>query len=195
MSSYPMAPAPMAAVRPCPSCGRERGQGVACQFCDQVEGLPIGIHLSSVGKRLGGNLLDAVLMLVTLYLGWVIWAAIVFSRGQTPAKQLLGMRTIDLRRGTKASWGKMFLREVVAKTVIAFLAAFTLFIILFWLVWDKSKQQLWDKMVGTIVVDDANRVLDPQRGSALTAPSANDASRSAGNWAPPAAERPGGLEG
>lgn len=61
----------------------------------------------------------------------------------------------------------MFLREIIAKWIISFLAAFTLGIILFWLVWDKNKQELWDKVVGTIVVNDPQgelgRQIEPAR--------------------------------
>ena len=31
-------------VRPRPNCGRDWGTGLACQFCRQVEGLPLGVH-------------------------------------------------------------------------------------------------------------------------------------------------------
>jgi uncharacterized RDD family membrane protein YckC len=94
------------------------------------------------------------LVFVTLFIGWLIWSLIVWAKGQTPAKQLLSMRTVILRKGAKASWGTMFLREIIAKTLIGFLGFFTLGIIYFWLVWDKNKQELWDKVVGTIVVND-----------------------------------------
>lgn len=60
------------ALRPCPSCQRESGVGVACYFCDQVEGLPVGVHLSSAGRRFGAYLLDGLLLFVTLGIGWLI---------------------------------------------------------------------------------------------------------------------------
>jgi uncharacterized RDD family membrane protein YckC len=88
------------------------------------------------------------------------------QRGQTPAKQVLHMRTVSLRTGTKASWGRVFVREWIAKPVMGFLAAFTLGIAYFWLVWDGRNQELWDKMVGTVVVNDANHQLIIQRGPA-----------------------------
>jgi uncharacterized RDD family membrane protein YckC len=146
-------------ARPCPSCGRDWGQGMACQFCEQVGGLPAGVHIASAGKRFGAYLLEGVLMLFTLVIGWLIWSLIVFASGQTPAKQLLGMRCIKLRTGTRASWGTMFLREFIAKPVIAVLSWLTLGIINFWLIWDPNTQELWDKMVGTIVVNDPQRAL------------------------------------
>jgi uncharacterized RDD family membrane protein YckC len=138
----------------CPSCHRAWGAGLACQFCGQVEGLPLGVHLSSPGRRFGGYLLEGLLLVVTLGIGWLIWALVVFSRGQTPAKQILGMRAVKLRTGARATWGTMFLREFIAKWIIGILSFFTLGIINFWLVWDKNNQELWDKVVDTVIVND-----------------------------------------
>jgi uncharacterized RDD family membrane protein YckC len=186
--SNTLIPAPSyAPSRPCPACGREWGAGVACQFCDQVEGLPTGVHLSSPAKRLGEHLLEGLLMFVTLGLGWLVWSLIVYGRGQTPAKQVLHMRTVSLRTGTKASWGRMFVREWIAKPVMGILAAFTLGIAYFWLVWDGRNQELWDKMVGTVVVNDANHQLVVKRvlaaGPALDAgPPAIEDAQDVRNW-------------
>lgn len=141
-------------ARPCPSCGREWGVGISCQFCDQVEGLPAGVHLSSAARRFGEHLLEGVLLVFTLVIGWVIWSFLVYGKGQTPAKQLLNMRVVSLREGTKASWGRMFVREWIAKGIIGLLGALTFGIVYFWLIWDSRKQELWDKVVGTIVVND-----------------------------------------
>lgn len=65
------------------------------------------------------------------------------------------MRVVNLREGRRASWGRMFLRAIVAKGIIGVLSVFTFGIINFWLVWDKSKQELWDKVAGTLVVNDS----------------------------------------
>jgi uncharacterized RDD family membrane protein YckC len=132
--------------------------GVACQFCRQLGGAPQGVRLSSAGKRLGGHLLEILLFIVTLGIGWLIWSLIVWSRGQTPAKQLLGMRVVALDSGRPARWGKMFLREFVAKGLIfGFIGGLLFFpwlLASIWLLWDKNKQELWDKVADTIVVDD-----------------------------------------
>lgn len=147
------------ASRTCPSCARAWGGGIACQFCDQVEGLPTGVHLSSPAKRFGGYLLEGVLAILTLGIGYVVWSLIVYARGQTPAKQVLKMRVVALRRGTRASWGRMFLREWIAKPVAAILCALTFGIAYFWLIWDSRNQEVWDKFAGTIVVNDPDRQL------------------------------------
>jgi uncharacterized RDD family membrane protein YckC len=104
-------------------------------------------------------MLDAVLMIVTVGIGWLIWQLIVASNGQSPAKQLLGMRVVKLRTGTKATWGTMFLREVILKPLIGFGLGWFFGIVYFWLLWDKNRQELWDKMISTIVVNDRDKQL------------------------------------
>jgi uncharacterized RDD family membrane protein YckC len=69
------------------------------------------------------------------------------------------MRVLTLRTGQRATWGTMFLREVVAKFVGSILVSLTFGILLFMLIWDRDNQEIWDKIAGTIVVDDPNRVL------------------------------------
>ena len=101
MSTAAVTVPPYAPSRPCPSCGREWGAGIACQFCDQVEGLPAGVHLSSPARRFGGYLLEGLLAVVTLGIGW--------------------------------------------------------------LVWDSRNQELWDKVVGTVIVNDPQKQLLPRR--------------------------------
>src|SRR6476661_4276701 len=50
---------------------------------------PATVRLSSAWRRLGGYLLEGLLILLTLLIGWLVWSIIVWGRGQTPAKQLL----------------------------------------------------------------------------------------------------------
>jgi uncharacterized RDD family membrane protein YckC len=87
------------------------------------------------------------------------------GRGQTPAKQLLGMRVVHRETLTAARRGRMFAREVPCKWVIGFVAGVTIigWVAYFWLLWDSERQELWDKMVETIVVTDPDRELDLRR--------------------------------
>src|SRR5438046_435331 len=135
-------------VPACVSCGREPGPGIACQFCGQLKSAAPGIRLSTAGKRLGAHLLDLLLSIVTLGIGWLVWTFVTYKDGQTPAKKLLRMRTINLRSAQPATWGGMFVREFLAKTIVSF---FTLGIGCLWLLWDNNNQNLYDKMVGTVV--------------------------------------------
>lgn len=150
-------------MRPCPHCGREWGTGVACQFCSQVEGLPPGVRISTAGRRFAGFLLEWLIFIFTAVIGWFIWSMFTWGHGQTPAKQLLDMRCVKLQTDRTASWGTMCVREVIAKPVIGVLSWATAGIVNFWLVWDVNTQELWDKMVGTIVVDDPAEVVAPGR--------------------------------
>ena len=45
-------------------------------------------------RRLGALLLDGLLFFLTLVVGYIIWWLIVLRRGQTPGKQLLGIRAV-----------------------------------------------------------------------------------------------------
>ena len=154
MSQSPVVTTPAPPVGGCVSCGREAGPGVSCQFCGQLAATPAGVRISSAGRRLGAHLLDGVLMVCTLFIGWVVWSLIVYRKGQTPGKQVLWMRAVKLSTGRRAGWGTMFVREAIAKPVIFVLSMLTFGIVNFWLCWDSNTQELWDKMVGTVVVDD-----------------------------------------
>ncbi|MCR8578643.1 RDD family protein [Streptomyces sp. Isolate_219] len=162
--------APVPAPTVCPVCGGPVEGELTCQFCGQVMVLPHGIHLSTVGLRFGGFLLENLLMICTLYIGWLIWAFLVFPQGQTPAKQLLHMRVIYIPEARAARWWRMFFREFIAKGIIGLLASVTLLIPYFWLLWDRNRQELWDKMATTLVITDPEDRLRPPRPSAASLP-------------------------
>jgi uncharacterized RDD family membrane protein YckC len=124
---------------------------------------PNGLPLTSIGKRLGGYLLDGVLAVVTLGIGWVIWACFTFAKGQTPAKQLLQTRVVKPDTGQAVGWGEMFLREVIYRGLVAPLLSFLTLGIMglvapLMILGGDRRQTLWDRMAGTVVVDDPNDV-------------------------------------
>ena len=71
--------------------------------------------LASVQARLGSFLLDLGLMVVTLFIGWVIWNLYTWKTGQTPAKRLLRQVVVDVNTGEVFSWSRMALREFAVK--------------------------------------------------------------------------------
>jgi uncharacterized RDD family membrane protein YckC len=167
-----LATAGFAAPQPaavCPNCGQAWAGSQSCAFCGQVWGLPKGIVLSSAGRRFGGYLLEGLLAVVTLFIGWFIWSLVVWAQGQTPAKQLLGMRVVRLDQRTCAGWGRMFLREFLGKFIVSLIGSFVFglgaLIADCWLLWDKDKQELWDKLAGTVVVNDPEKQLAPSAGA------------------------------
>lgn len=121
--------------------------------------------LSSLGLRFGGYLLDGVLALVTLGIGWIIWCCFTFSKGQTPAKAILNMRVVKQDTGVAATWGDMFIRNVVIPVVLGVVGLFTFglpTIIAACLIFGGTLRQTgWDRMMGTLVVDDPQGVTVP----------------------------------
>jgi uncharacterized RDD family membrane protein YckC len=118
-----------------------------------------GAELSSVGKRFGAYVLDIVLAVVTIVIGWLIWSFVTWSKGQTPAKSLMKMRTVKADTGRSLTWGGMCLREVVIKgLLVGLLSAITLGIIgivaPLLILGGTARQTMWDRIAGTTVVDD-----------------------------------------
>jgi hypothetical protein len=110
---------------------------------------------SSAGKRFGGYLLEIVLAIVTLGIGWLIWSFVVWSDGKTPAKSLLGMRVVKADTGQVATWGDMALRELVGKWLLgSFTFGITTLVSCF-MILGQDAQGIWDKIANTIVVDEA----------------------------------------
>jgi uncharacterized RDD family membrane protein YckC len=114
--------------------------------------------LTTPGRRLGQYALEILLSIVTLFIGWAVWSLVVWSRGQTPAMQVLHIRVVKLSTGQTATWGTMALREFVAKGLIMGVISAVFFpawlVLAFMLLWDEQRQELWDKIAGTIVVND-----------------------------------------
>ena len=156
-SPGPQAPGPQA---PPPPQAPQAPAGAA--LATPAAGTP---PLSSVGKRFGEYCLDVALAIVTLGIGWLIWTLIILGRGQTPAKQILDMRVVNAETGQVPGWGMMFVREFLLKGLLMGIVVSVTFglglILYFWLTWDDRNQELWDKMVGTVVVEDPDGRLAP----------------------------------
>ena len=113
------------------------------------------VRLVTPGGRLGAFLLECVLCLFTLVIGWLIWSLVVWGRGQTPAKQVLKMVCLNQRTGQPMTWGQMFLREFVIKGIaFGFVNAITFSV--FWLVdsfmvMREDRRSLHDMVAGSVV--------------------------------------------
>jgi uncharacterized RDD family membrane protein YckC len=122
------------------------------------ERVPAGIPLSNPWARLGSSLLDIVLLIVTLFIGWLVWTLIVWSKGQTPGKQICGQRVVMKRTGRAATWGEMALRDFVIRGLAVGILGqitcgiFTLVATL--MIFSTYHETMWDKWAGTLVVDD-----------------------------------------
>lgn len=96
----------------------------------------------------------AVLLFLAALGIYFIWSLSLYGKGQSPGKFLLGLRIVKVDQASAARFGTCFLREIIAKPLISMLSIVTAGIVNFWLLWDQDTQELWDKVVGTIVVND-----------------------------------------
>ena len=126
----------------CPECG-------ASYIAAEKEEL-IGV---SPGTRFLSYLLEMVLIVVTLFFGWIIWAMTLSGKGQTPGKKLMGLTVIDEQTEKPMTMGRMFWMRGILGGFVAGLGAWvTLGILYFMPLWDKRNQNLWDRISSSFVI-------------------------------------------
>ena len=127
-----------------------------------VESREIGLPFATPLNRFGAAVLESVLAIITLGIGWFIWWLILLGRGLTPARQILGLRIVDAKTMQPVSNGQVFLRGFVVYFLAFSALASALSLVLFgagWLftlvsallVFRSSHQTLWDQITGTTV--------------------------------------------
>ena len=127
--------------------------------------------------RLGGIVLDTVLAVCTLLVGWCIWSLFLWNRGQTPGKQLLKMRAYDSKTVRPVKWLRMLKRQflipfgllLIVSIINGFLSdagypdSVVLGIALWgysiadalWIFKNGERRRLLDHMAGTVIVNEA----------------------------------------
>jgi hypothetical protein len=130
-------------------------------YFDQDSGLnlPQGTELASHGRRIGAWFLAIPLSIVTLFIGYIIWGLIIWSRGQTPTQQVLGMRTWVPEGGQRATWGKMALREIVGVGICTSLILITQIVSFVLFLSGRERKALADHVASTVILRDPNNVL------------------------------------
>jgi uncharacterized RDD family membrane protein YckC len=90
-----------------------------------------------------------------------VWTLIVWARGQTPGKQVMGMRIYHLQNQRAANWGQMFLRQFIGGIVngILYIGLIVSTVFLFT---DPLRRTVPDRIAGTIELNDPNKVLAPR---------------------------------
>lgn len=120
-------------------------------------GLSVGEPVSKMDRFLC-LLLELGLTIITLGIGWLIWALIIVLRneGQTPAKKIMNQRVMIEESGTPAGPARMiFVRGLACGIILQI--AFSLFfipgLILVGLVFfDDKNRTFWERVSGTVVV-------------------------------------------
>ena len=177
----------------CQTCGGQLVLGnLFCDTCRQMWGAPEGVKSADYGTRAAAYILDFVIIwglgivaivlgllvavtsnsfrifiiaLILIWLGYLVWWLILFSRSQTPGKLITKLWVIR-DDGQPAGWGLMFAREFFIKGLIfAILGGVTFYIAilldLLWPLWDRNKQTLHDKIIGTHVVQGPRQERSP----------------------------------
>ena len=67
------------------------------------------------GARFWATVLDVILMIVTLFVGWLVWSVVLYAQSTSPAKKMLGLQIVDAKTGAPATIQQMLLREVLGK--------------------------------------------------------------------------------
>jgi len=75
----------------------------------------------------------------------------VLGRGQTPGKQLLGIRAVRRGNESPVSWGLMFVREV-AKWILHSFAIGFIADLVFLLVDENEHRSISDRIANTVIV-------------------------------------------
>src|SRR5881628_1824510 len=147
------------------------GDGLFCQSCGAFQLDREGtVTMAGRWERLLAWFVNTLLLIVTLFIGWIIWWFIVAPKGQNPGKAVVGLRVIR-GNGNAVTTGGMFVRGLVG-------AAFGLIWLAslvddFWMFFDKNAQTLHDKAVDTVVVKAKGSEKIVEQGSlagALTPP-------------------------
>jgi uncharacterized RDD family membrane protein YckC len=122
----------------------------------------INLRYATFQHRLGGIALDFALCFVTFGIGWIIWTLVLWGEGQTPAKQILKMRTINFTNGRPASWGHMAIREFLIPLTVGIANGLTFYVAgVAWLVLEivfyftKNQRSFRDYWAKTAVINEA----------------------------------------
>lgn len=132
---------------------------------------PLETQLAGVGQRLGAVLIDGVVigipfalagaaagksgaiaaLLSLVGLGAIIYNLLLFARGKSIGKKLLGLTVVAEGAGQPVGFWRMLFREWIGKAV----SGSIFYLGFLWAIWDGRRQAWHDKIFGTLVVEDA----------------------------------------
>jgi hypothetical protein len=149
---------PVAAAA-CPRCQAPNYKnGLFCDNCrvylrDETQ----TVERVTYNRRFWGDyILEGFLIVITLFIGWLIWLIFTSKTGQTPAKRLLNVYPVNVETGRVIGQGETWIREVVIKILalgaINAIIGVAGLIDALWVFFDKDRQALHDKVVKQVVV-------------------------------------------
>jgi uncharacterized RDD family membrane protein YckC len=139
-------------------------------MCRQSQASRGNVRLATPGQRLGATFLDAIIPYGVLFylafmmgnepsaaagvvaalgfLGYIVYAIVLFAQGTTPGKRILAM-TVVTEDGGPASFLRMLGREWIGKWI----SAVVFFLGYLWILFDPERQGWHDKLMSTWVVE------------------------------------------
>ena len=168
----------------CPSCKKEIvPDSVFCSWCSDFVPSPgkgrkanlfrrwvalvldpliaVLLYLASVGILASISKQVGTVAAIALPVVYLVWFLSLLRQGLTPGKKLLGLQVVDHQTGTVPGFGKMFVREIVGRSISGLFGGLGYF----WAIFDKNAQAWHDKIAGTVVLK-----LPPRLAAAATAP-------------------------
>jgi uncharacterized RDD family membrane protein YckC len=126
------------------------------QFAASTTLVPVEAR-ATAGIRFASQLLNGLLSVVTLGIGWLIWAMVTWSNDSAnPAQKILGLQVVKKDTGERLTWGQMFVRNfLLGGIVMGIIYACSLSVCFFIDIFKPfggERQRLLDSMAGTVVV-------------------------------------------
>src|SRR5437762_8073668 len=142
----------------CARCDAANDARVFCVNCGLYLRDESGIveRVTFTRRFFASYLLEGLLAVLTVFIGWLIWFAFQAPKARTPAKSLTGLYVINLETGRAATTGEMWLREIVVKVIV--ISVVNVFVGIagivdgLWVFFDKNRQTLHDKILSQVVV-------------------------------------------
>jgi uncharacterized RDD family membrane protein YckC len=147
--------ADLAAPVSCHRCNMTGQQKLFCQGCGLylLDATGTVERVTFTRRFFGTDLLEGLLIIVTLIVGWLIWFGFMASTGQSPAKRILNVYVIDTETGKAVRAGRMWVRDPLLKIiVIGNIIPFGGLLDGLFVLFDGNRQSLHDKVVSTVVV-------------------------------------------
>lgn len=127
------------------------------------------LRMASSQHRIASLLLDTVLLLLTLGIGWLIWSLFTWRNGQSPAKKILKIQVCDAQSYKPVTWGHMAIYELLFGMAVALICSFINLLtfgllgsLAYFVIWvtdfcwywkDGKKRTIRDNIVKVIVVN------------------------------------------
>ena len=157
----------------CPRCQTPRIASLFCKNCNlflesqstEAAALPAAAveRVTFTRRFFGDILLEGLLVIITLIIGWFIWLYFTAKTSQTPAKRLLNVYIVameqypDMKVYAPATAGKVWLREAGLKIVAlgildAFVSGIPTLVDYGWALFNPDRKAIHDEIAKTVVV-------------------------------------------